>query len=493
MNRVPELRIRAVNERPVARDRDHVLYWSTAYRRPTWNFALQRAVEWSKELDRPLLVLDALGVNHPWASERIHAFVLGALADNAATYAKHGVQHYAYVEPKLHAGRGLLARLAERACVVVGDDYPCFVLPRFVAAGAKQVDVRMEVVDSNGLLPLRATDRVFPTAYAFRRFLQKSLPEHLPHAPLANPLRNLPHMLASVPKQVERDFPRVKPALLAGGSAELARLPIDHAVTPVELRGGHVAAAKLLEQFLARRLLDYEEQRNHPDADVASGLSPYFHFGMLSSHQVFAALAAHEEWTPEHLSADAKGARLGFYGMRSTAESFLDQAVTWRELGFHECAKRADYDRYESLPPWALLTLERHESDPRPQLYDLDELERAATYDPLWNAAQNELVTTGRMQNYLRMLWGKKILEWSPSPRAALGALLHLNDKYALDGRDPNSISGIFWCLGRYDRAFGPERAIFGKVRYMSSQNTARKLSLQDYLARFGVESPRRR
>ena len=170
----------------------------------------------------------------------------------------------------------------------------------------------------------------------------------------------------------------------------------------------------------------------------------------------------------------------------TTAESFLDEAITWRELGLNFCSKRADYDRYESLPLWARQTLEEHAADPRAQVYSLAELESAATHDELWNAAQRELLRTGRMHNYLRMLWGKKILEWSATPRAALEVMIELNNKYALDGRDPNSYSGIFWCLGRYDRAWGPERAIYGKVRYMTSQNTARKFAVDGYLARFG-------
>jgi deoxyribodipyrimidine photo-lyase len=153
------------------------------------------------------------------------------------------------------------------------------------------------------------------------------------------------------------------------------------------------------------------------------------------------------------------------------------------------CALRADYDQYESLPAWAQSTLARHASDPRPVRYDLARLERAETYDSLWNAAQRQLVREGWMHNYLRMLWGKKILEWTKDPREALAVMIELNNKYAVDGRDPNSYSGIFWTLGRYDRAWGAERPIFGTIRYMSSENTARKLKVKNYLARYAAES----
>ena len=171
--------------------------------------------------------------------------------------------------------------------------------------------------------------------------------------------------------------------------------------------------------------------------------------------------------------------------MSDNGESFLDELVTWRELGFNMCWQRADFDKYESLPDWAQKTLEKHSRDHRPYVYSLDELRNGKTHDKLWNAAQYQLVSEGRMHNYLRMLWGKKILEWSASPREALSAMIELNNRFAVDGRNPNSYSGIFWVLGRYDRAWGPERSIFGKIRYMTSENTAKKLSLTKYLEKY--------
>jgi deoxyribodipyrimidine photo-lyase len=152
------------------------------------------------------------------------------------------------------------------------------------------------------------------------------------------------------------------------------------------------------------------------------------------------------------------------------------------------CWQRDDYDQYDSLPDWAQKTLKEHAGDSRPFVYSLEEFATAATHDPLWNAAQVQLARQGRIHNYLRMLWGKKILHWSESPRAALQIMIELNNKYALDGRNPNSYSGIFWVLGRYDRAWGPEREIFGKVRYMTSENTARKVRVKPYIEKFQPE-----
>jgi deoxyribodipyrimidine photo-lyase len=174
--------------------------------------------------------------------------------------------------------------------------------------------------------------------------------------------------------------------------------------------------------------------------------------------------------------------------MSVPAEAFLDQLVTWREVGLNMCTLRPDdYMRYESLPDWAQKTLADHQKDPRGALYTRAELEGARTGDRVWNAAQRELLREGRIHNYLRMLWGKRVLEWTRTPEEALEILIELNDKYALDGRDPNSYSGIFWTFGRYDRPWGPERPVYGSVRYMSSANTVKKLDLERYLERYAM------
>jgi deoxyribodipyrimidine photo-lyase len=175
--------------------------------------------------------------------------------------------------------------------------------------------------------------------------------------------------------------------------------------------------------------------------------------------------------------------------MSPSAEALLDQVVTWRELGFNMSSRREDCDRFESLPDWARATLSKHAADPRPHIYTLGEFEAGRTHDPLWNAAQVQLVREGRIHNSLRMLWGKKVLEWTASPQEALAVMIELNNKYAVDGRDPNSYSGIFWVLGRYDRPWGPERPIFGTVRYMSSLSALRKLRVRRYLAEHGRSS----
>jgi deoxyribodipyrimidine photo-lyase len=205
-------------------------------------------------------------------------------------------------------------------------------------------------------------------------------------------------------------------------------------------------------------------------------------------YQVFDALMAREGWLGD-LPAKATGAKEGWWGVSAPAESFLDELVTWRELGYNMTSKRDDYDVFESLPSWARHSLDLHESDDRAFVYGLDAFEHAHTHDPLWNAAQRQLVAEGRIHNYLRMLWGKKILEWSATPREALSTMIELNNKYALDGRDPNSYSGIFWVLGRYDRPWHPERPVLGVIRYMSSENTARKMRVKEYVRKFAGDA----
>jgi deoxyribodipyrimidine photo-lyase len=349
--------------------------------------------------------------------------------------------------------------------------------------------VRLEAVDSNGLLPLAAADKPHTTAHAFRRNLHKTLPPHLAADafPVPEPLAALRAREEPVLDARLAAWPEAGPTLLDGQAGWAEGLSIDHRVAPVgRVRGGEAHAQRLLDVFMRERFARYEVDRNEPALEGGSGLSPYLHFGHISAHEVAHAVLASENWTPAKLAPKPTGSKAGWWGLSSPAEAFLDELITWREVGLNVARLLPDYDRYESLPPWALATLAKHADDPRPYVYSLAQLEAADTHDKLWNAAQRQLVREGRIHNYLRMLWGKKILEWSPTPQEALRVLLELNDRYALDGRDPNSVSGIFWCLGRFDRAWGPERSIFGTVRYMSSDNTARKLDVKPYLARYG-------
>jgi deoxyribodipyrimidine photo-lyase len=472
------------NEAPLRPDGEFVLYWMIANRRLSLNFALDQATGLARELDKPLVILEALRAGYPWASDRLHRFALDGMAVHKTATDALPVTYYPYVEPEHGSGSGLLGTLAARACAVVTDDFPAFFLPGMVRKVGPRLPVRLDVVDANGLLPMRAASKAFTAAYHFRRFLQKTLPDHLMARPAADPLADVPRRRVDLGDVLE-EWPAADPDLLAGGADALGRIAIDHEVAPVDARGGSEAGRARLEAWVREDLGRYGEARNDPDAGATSGLSPYLHWGQLSVHEIFDAVASAEGWNPGRLSDRTDGKRSGWWGMSDDAESFLDELVTWRELAFNTAAHVPGFDRYQTLPEWAQGTLADHAADPRPHLYPAHAFEAADTHDPLWNAAQRQLVTEGVIHGYLRMLWGKKILEWSASPEEALATMIHLNNRYAIDGRDPNSYGGIFWTLGRYDRGW-PERAVYGKVRSMTSKSTRRKVNVDGYLRRFG-------
>lgn len=408
VERVPEIRIRNVGASAASRDGEYVLYWMTAFRRTEWNFSLQRAVEWAQELKKPLVVFEALRSGYPWACDRFHQFVIQGMADNAKRLARRSVLYYPYLEPTPGAGKGLLAALAKKACAVISDDFPCFFLPHMVEAARKQVATRFELIDSNGLFPMRATETVFGRAFDFRRFLQKNLRPHLDELPEPDPLAEV--RLAKpveLPAALTRQWPAADVATLADDHRHLASFPFNHQVKVTTSRGGATTAQARLQEFLDQKLRRYRDERNQPQQEVASGLSPYLHFGHISVAQVFAETTIRDEWTPRKISEKVTGSSEGWWGTSPDVESFFDELITWREVGFNFCAHRSDFDQYSSLPDWAQRTLAKHADDKRAYLYSLEQLEASETHDELWNAAQRQLVREGRIHNYLRMLWGK--------------------------------------------------------------------------------------
>ena len=475
------LRISRLNDHPANSAGEYVLYWMIANRRANWNYSLDRAVELASELGKPLVVFEALRCNYRWASERLHAFVIDGMRENAQAFNERNITYYPYLEQHVGQSEGLIELLAAKAVAVVTDDFPTFFLPRMLRQLANRIPCQFEAIDSNGILPMRATDKVFARAFDFRRYLQKELKPFLVESPAEDNFSDskLPGPF-ELPKEVTNRWPMADLP-----NPKLNQLPINHEVKPCKLIGGSKEANLKLKDFLTNRFERYGADRNQIEDGAASGISPYLHFGHLSAHQVYLKVIKLEGWKLSQLSDKTNGSRNGWWGASETFESFIDEFITWRELGYNFCSKRDDYARYSSLPDWAKQTHADHADDRREFLYTLEEFENAQTHDQLWNAAQTELTTTGRMHNYLRMLWGKKIYEWSPSAKSALRTMIHLNNKYALDGRNPNSYSGIFWVLGRYDRAWGPERPVFGKIRYMSSDNTARKINVKEYVKRY--------
>jgi deoxyribodipyrimidine photo-lyase len=475
-----EARLRRLNPAKIRPAGDYVLYWIQAYRRLERNHALDYAARCANELKKPLVAYEGLRLDYPWASRRLHRFALDGMRANRATAAKLGLNYWPFVETPKAPARGLVRRLAERAALVITDDFPCFIVPDQSEALAGSVEVPVFAVDSNGIVPLSLLGAPVSAAAHLRPRLHKAFADAWPHR------------AARKPRLEDAAAQRVAPPFDLWRADEVdafvAGLPLDPLPPVAETPGGSKAARARLDTFLDQRLRGYAEERSQPmplEGGHASGLSAYLHFGHISIEEVVErTLLTTGEWTPAELRLHARGKREGFFGDDADVNAFLDEAITWRDVGFqwHFTRRRDTESLDKALPAWALGTLLAHARDERAYRYSPEEWEAGATHDPLWNAAQRELAATGTIHNYLRMLWGKKVIEWSESPSAAYATLVHLNNKYALDGRDPNSYTGILWCFGAFDRPWAPERPVLGTLRYMSSANTARKFDLKPYL-----------
>ena len=436
------------NDKPLNLNGSHVLYWMTSARRARWNHALDHAVELANEHHVPLIVVECLALGHRWANDRIHTFVLQGMIDNRKLFEMSAVTYVPYVETKKSQARGLLQSFAKDAIAVVIDDYPTY-MPREVAQRAKDIaPCSVRCIDSNGVVPLRAPERSFSTAHSFRRYIHKNVLNFIAEPPLSDPLKELDDVPdgSAIVKQCfdEVNVPltplefiwRVSEASREGRDA-LKALDIDHKVPPVDgRRGGSVTARTELKRFIEQRLNTYHVDRNHPERHGGSGLSPWLHFGHISSFEIVNEVLTSQKWNPMLITPPHNGRRAGWWGLSEGAEAFLDQVITWRELGFVYCYEHPDHTSYETLPEWAKKTLEEHATDERPYVYTFEQLENAETHDPLWNAAQMQLRKEGIIHNYLRMLWGKKVLEWCPDPEEACEWLIQLNDRWALDGRN---------------------------------------------------------
>lgn len=474
------------NAKPVNENGDYVLYWMSINRRLNYNFALEYAVAWANKLKKPLLIYEGLSCDIPWASDRFHKFLIEGMHENATECDRLGISCYTYVEFNPGEGEGLVENLIQNSCLTIADEFPVYIIRPYNRLMSSKANVPYITVDSNGLIPLGLTEKEPYSAFFFRMTMQKYFKEAFLNPPKENPLDDV-----IIKNQVQlsdhflNKYPDARP-LFDNIADTVSKLKIDHSVKALTVKGTRSFALDKMKTFLDIKLSDYADKRNDPDADMSSGLSGWLHYGKISEYEIVKASLQKqpESWNIDQIKYN-KGQRYGFFGGHTYIESFLDELITWREVGFHFCHHVKNYDKFNSLPDWAIESLESHSSDKREYIYTLDQFEKAQTHDPIWNAAQRQLVREGYIHNYLRMLWGKKVLEWTNHPQTALEYLIHLNNKYAIDGRDPNSYSGIFWIFGRFDRPWGPERPIYGKVRYMTSDNTAKKVKLKSYLEKF--------
>jgi len=467
-------------------DGEYVLYWMQINRRFHYNFALEYAVGWANKLNKPLLILEAFSCDYPWATDRSHTFMMQGMKEHLDYANQQGLNYVSFVEKEPGEYEILLKNLASKASVLVTDEYPVFIMRERNKKYPQELEIPYYTIDSNGLIPFGLTDKDPYSAYFFRKIMQKNFIEAFTNPPQKKPLNNLEN---TENVNTEASFSDGLPdshEALNNISDFISGLKINHKVKPIDWHGGRQAALGMLGEFIKNDLLEYDDKRNDPDENKTSQLSPWLHFGKISEYEIVKTVLDHQPkgWGLDKITFN-KGSTGGFFNGDPNIDGFLDEVITWREVGFHFAHHREDYDKLESLPDWVLKTMDDHRDDPREWIYTYEELASSKTHDEIWNAAQTQLREDGIIHNYLRMLWGKKVIEWTPDYKTALKYLIDLNNTYAIDGRDPNSYSGIFWCLGRFDRAW-QERPIFGKLRYMTSESTKKKVKLKNYLSHYG-------
>mgnify|MGYP002780040995 CR=1 FL=1 len=462
------LRLVALNDVRLQPEGDYVLYWMQATQRLDENWALRHATLEADRLAKPLVIYQGLNPHYEHANDRIHAFVIVNAAELARRAEALGLTYLFHLRERIAGDNRVLDRLAARAALVVTDAYPTAGVAERSARVAARVRCRMVAVDGHGVVPVGAFTKEEYAARTIRPKLARL--RDLALEPVADrPPRHAvsPSLRASLDVDVT-DLSRVDWHEHAALDALLARCEIDHAVPPVRsVVPGATAARARLHAFCDGALQDYEARRGDPaDDEGSSRLSPWLHFGQLSAAEV--ARAARER------------------GPAAQVEKFLDELLTWRELSLNFCTRNPHFRTLDALPAWARESLDRHAGDPREALYDLEAFERAATHHPLWNAAQRELLARGTIHNVMRMYWGKYVLLWSRTAEEAMRILHVLNNRWALDGRDPSSHAGIQWCFGKFDRPWA-RRPVLGTVRYLSIDLTYRKFDARGYERRWGA------
>ena len=427
---------------------DYVLYWMQASQRLHYNPAFLYALLESERLSLPLVVYFGLMDHFPDAALRHYQFMVEGLLEIKRELSERGIRFVVvHNSPEIGAWK-----LSENAAVLVTDRGYLRIEREFRSRIKEKVSCPFIQVESNVVVPVDTVSQKEEYAAAtIRRKIERLLPEFT--HPMELPSYDFPEYTGAFPVE-EMAFENL--------AEILAALNIDRSVFPVShyFRGGYSEAKKHLQRFLQEKYTNFASLRNDPAVDAASNLSPYLHFGQISPLEIYLSL-------PQAPSENRA--------------SMVDELIVRRELAMNFVEYNPQYDTFGSISSFARETLLSHKNDPRPYLYTKEELEQAKTHDPYWNAAQSEMVVKGKMHGYMRMYWGKKVIEWTSSPEEAYDILVYLNNRYSLDGRDPNGYAGIAWCFGKHDRAW-KERAVFGKVRYMNDKGLERKFSIGTYV-----------
>ncbi|MDB4907817.1 MAG: phr [Gemmatimonadetes bacterium] len=456
-------RTQPLNEKRTQPEGEFVLYWMQSTQRLDDNWALRYATLEADRLGRPLLVLQQLDASYPHASARHHTFLLQGTRDIAHRAHALGLE-YQLTFSRSRFLAPPVERLAARAALVVTDLFPTWGVAERSGAFAERAWCRVVAIDGTSIVPSGTFTREEYAARTIRPKLLKLLDLSLERVEDRAPRKPLPAGIRAIAGSDEVDAGSLTDARIAQLVSESR---VDHSVGAVATHGGSRAADARLAAFVDGALADYSERRRHPSDEWGSSrLSAYLHHGHIGAADVARTVL---ERAP-----------------RAAADAYLNEMVVWRELSLNFCLRSPDPRSLLALPDWVQRSMARHAGDARDFTYGLDALERGETHDDLWNAGQCELVTTGAMHNVVRMLWGKSVLTWAPTYAQALEWLVHLNDRYALDGSDPNSYAGIQWCFGKFDRPFA-ERAVWGTIRPMSLVRARVKYDVAAYLERFGM------
>lgn len=423
-------------------------------RRVETNQALLHAVEIANRLNLPVLVYEALTYSYEYANDRLHTFVLEAVPETERRLHKAGIGYVFYLRRKKSDPNNAFYALTEKAAAVVSDDYPTFIAREHNARVPEKLDTAYFVVDASCVVPMSEIPHRQYGAYTIRPRINRLLPTYL-----------TPPDALRVKKRFDGAVPKFHTEVTLQNIKQLvASCEIDHSVAPsTQYRGGYLAAEKFLTEFLENKLRRYANGRNEPSEDATSHMSPYLHFGQISALEIALKVT---DYAKHH---------------KLIADEYLEELIVRRELAFNYARFVDDPGDLKNLPEWCQLNMQKHAKDKRNPVYTPEQFERGETHDELWNACQKEMVEQGKIHGYYRMYWGKKVIEWSHSYQEAARTMIDIHGRYALDGRDPNTYTNIFWCFGLHDRPW-PERPVFGKMRFMSLEGMKRKTDTRAYI-----------
>ncbi|UCB59020.1 MAG: deoxyribodipyrimidine photo-lyase [Thermoplasmatales archaeon] len=436
-------RIKYLNDKKI-RNEKYIYYWMQQSQRTEYNHALEFAINQSNKYKKPLIVYFGLTDSYPDANIRHYKFMLEGLKEVEKSLEKRGIK---FLLNQISPDIGIV-NFSKNASMIIVDRGYLKIQKKWRQNVAKKIKCPLIQIESDAIVPIEvASDKEEYAASTIRPKINNKLPQYL--------IKIKKEKYNQGFNEKEFDSLNIK---------DISKTKIDNIVKPITtFIGGTNQALKQLNLFLKYKINNYKENRNDPNLNFISNMSPYLHFGQVSSLQI---------------------ALLVLKNKTAGNESYLDELIIRRELSMNFVHYNSEYNNYNGLPEWSKKSLKKHEIDKRKYTYSTSILENAETHDSYWNAAQKQMIKEGKMHGYMRMYWGKKIIEWTKKPISAFKIALYLNNKYELDGRDPNAYSGVAWCFGKHDRPWA-ERPIFGNIRYMNANGLKRKFDIEKYAKKY--------